>query len=104
LRKAAALYPDSADAHFALGMLLVRRQQSAAAVSELGRARALAPDNSDYAYAYAVGLHSRREDERALATLSEARARFPANGPIQAALRAICNAGQRAFATDRRCH
>jgi len=104
LRKATALYPDSADAHFALGMLLVRRQQSAAAVRELGRARALAPDNSDYAYAYAVGLHSRREDERALATLSEARARFPANGPIQAALRAICNAGQRAFATDRRCH
>jgi len=103
LQKAAALYPDSADAHFALGMQLVRRRDIAAGVNELGRARDLAPHNSHYAYAYGVGLHSTHQDERALATLSEARARFPDNGPIQAALRALCSGARGEFAADRRC-
>jgi predicted CXXCH cytochrome family protein len=99
LRKACALYPDSADAHFALGMLLVRRRNVAAGVSELGRANQLAPNNSQYAYAYGVGLHSTQQDERAVATLSDARLRFPDNAPIQAALRALCAGRVR----DRRC-
>ena len=90
LRKACALYPESADAHFALGMLLVRRRDVAAGVTELGRANQLAPNNSQYAYAYGVGLHSTQQDERAVATLSDARTRFPDNAPIQAALRALC--------------
>jgi len=102
LRKACALFPDSGDARFALGILLVRRREIAAGVAELGRAAALAPDNSRYAYAYAVGLHSTHEDGRALAALSEARARFPDNAPIQAALRALC-ADQGGLARDRRC-
>lgn len=100
LRKACALYPDSADAHFALGMLLVRRQQVAAGVIELGRANALAPNNSGYAYAYGVGLHSTQQDERALVTLSDARTRFPDNASIQAALQALCASASR---PDRRC-
>jgi predicted CXXCH cytochrome family protein len=102
LRKACALYPDSADAHFALGMLLVRRKEVPAGVSELGRANELAPNNSHYAYAYGVGLHSTRQDERALATLSDARTRFPDNAPIQAALRAVCADGGGPD-RDRRC-
>ena len=103
LLKACALYPDSADAHFALGMLLVRRQEIAAGVSELGRANALAPNNSQYAYAYAIGLHSTRQDEPALAALSEARTRFPDNAPIQAALRALCADRGDGPSRDRRC-
>lgn len=99
LRKACALYPDSADAHFALGMLLVRRKEIAAGVSELGRASELGPNNSHYAYAYAVGLHSTREDDRALSTLSAARTRFPGNAQIEAALQAICSDRRR----DGRC-
>jgi predicted CXXCH cytochrome family protein len=102
LRKACALYPESADAHFALGMLLVRRKEVTHGVSELGRANALAPNNSHYAYAYGVGLHSTRQDEHALATLSDARTRFPDNAPIQAALRALCVDGGR-VTRDRRC-
>ena len=90
LRKAGALYPGSAEAHFALGMLLVRRGKIASGVSELGRANELAPDNSRYAYTYGVGLHSTRQDRRALITLSDARARFPDNAPIETALRALC--------------
>jgi predicted CXXCH cytochrome family protein len=93
LRHACALYPESADAHFALGMLLVRRKETAAGVGELGRASALAPDNSHYAYAYGIGLHSTRQDQRALATLRGAGRRFPDNAPIQAALRALCADG-----------
>ena len=102
LRKARALYPDSADAHFALGMLLVRRQEIAAGVGELGQANTLAPNNSQYAYAYAVGLHSTHQDGRALAALSDARARFPDNAPIAAALRALC-AEPGGPPRDRRC-
>jgi len=100
LRKACALYPDSADAHFALGMLLIRRQQLAAGVGELGRANELAPSNSQYAYAYGVGLHSTQQEQRALITLADARTRFPNNVPIQTALQAVCAA---APSKDRRC-
>jgi predicted CXXCH cytochrome family protein len=105
LRKAGALYPESADAHFALGMLLVRRKEITSGVSELGRANELAPNNSHYAYAYGVGLHSMRQDELALATLSDARTRFPDNAPIQAALRALCadGGGSAGARRDRRC-
>ncbi|HEY8922991.1 MAG TPA: hypothetical protein VIU64_01350 [Polyangia bacterium] len=103
LRKAVALHPASADAHFALGMQLVRRKDLSTGVSELGRARDLAPHDSHYAYAYGVGLHSTHQDERALATLSDARARFPDNGPIQAAWRALCSGERGEFARDRRC-
>jgi predicted CXXCH cytochrome family protein len=99
LRKACALYPDSADARFALGMLLVRRKEIAAGVSELGRASELGPNNSHYAYAYAVGLHSTRQDDRALAALSAARTRFPGNAQIEAAMQAICSDRRR----DDRC-
>ncbi len=102
LRKAAALYPDSADAHFALGMLLVRRQELRLGVNELGRARELAPNNSAYAYAYAVGLHSTGQTQRALATLTDARLRFPDNAPIQAALRALAPAAKAAPAPEER--
>jgi predicted CXXCH cytochrome family protein len=102
LRKACALYPESADAHFALGMLLVRRKEVAAGVSELGRANELAPNNSHYAYTYGVGLHSTGQDARALATLIDARSRFPDNAPIQAALQALCADGA-GPTRDRRC-
>jgi len=99
LRKACALYPDSADAHFALGMLLVRRGEVVGGVGELGRANELAPSNSQYAYAYGVGLHSIQQDERALVTLADARTRFPDNVPIQTALHALCAKAPE----DRRC-
>ena len=102
LRQACALYPDSADAHFALGMLLVRRHALAAGVNELGRARELAPANSAYAYAYAVGLHSTGQDDRARLALSDARRRFPDNAPIEAALRALAPTTNAALAREGR--
>ena len=61
LRKACALYPESADAHHALGLALVRRKQAEQGVRQLARAAELAPGNSHYAYAYGVGLYSTRQ-------------------------------------------
>ena len=102
LRKARSIYPESADVHFALGMLLVRRREIGSGVSELGHASELAPNNSQYAYAYGVGLHSLQQDGPALATLADAHARFPDNLPIGAALRALC-ANRAGPSPDRRC-
>jgi len=90
LRRACDLEPASAEAHFALGMALIRRKEVGAGVRELGKASELAPDNGPYTYAYAVGLHAMAEDERALATLVSARRRFPGNAQIEGALRALC--------------
>lgn len=90
---ACALYPESADAHHALGMALVRRKQAEQGVRELARAAELAPSNSAYAYAYGVGLYSTRQLDRALATLRDAGARFPQNRQIQATLQALYAAG-----------
>ena len=90
LRKACALYPESADAHHALGLTLVRRKQAEQGVRQLARAAELAPRNSHYAYAYGVGLYSTHQPDRARATLRDALARFPENRQIQATLRALC--------------
>jgi predicted CXXCH cytochrome family protein len=50
LRRATGLYPESADAHFVLGLLLARKKALAQAVPHLERATELAPANSYYAY------------------------------------------------------
>lgn len=77
LRRALEIAPDSADAHHALGLLLVRRKQLGAATGELLRAAEEAPANAQYAYAYAVALHSAGESERAIAFLEERRRQRP---------------------------
>jgi predicted CXXCH cytochrome family protein len=90
LRKAALLYPESADVHHALGLLLVRKREPARGVLELRRAAELAPDNSHYAYVYAVGLYSTQQVDRALSTLAAARRRFPQNEQVRSALQTYC--------------
>lgn len=90
LRKAVMIYPDSADAHYALGLLLVRQKQNGAALKELKQATMLAPDNSHYAYVYGIGLYSSGRAAEALSWLASANKRFPANTQIAAALRGYC--------------
>jgi tetratricopeptide (TPR) repeat protein len=90
LRRALGLYPDSANARFALGLLLVRQKRLTLALPELRRATELAPANSYFAYVYAVGLYSAGQARQALSLLGQARARFPANRQIPAALQAYC--------------
>jgi len=90
LSRAAALYPDAAAAHFALGLLRVRQKRHAEAVPELGRAAQLAPQDSNYTYVYAVALYSTGQTRPALSMLSEAGMQFPANMQIRSALEAYC--------------
>jgi predicted CXXCH cytochrome family protein len=90
LTRAVGLYPDSAEAHLALGLLRVRQKRTAEAIPEMARAAAIAPDNSNYAYVYAVALYSTGQIDAAFSALEKARARFPANTQIQNAIQAYC--------------
>ena len=77
LRRGLALLPHAADLHHALGLLLVRKGDKAAAVSALEQAARRAPDNARYAYVYAVALHSTGHPGKALAVLHDADIRHP---------------------------
>ena len=86
LRSGLALLPRAADLHHALGLLLVRKGDKAAAVAELALAAKLAPDSARYSYVYAVGLHSTGKRGEALAVLRSADARHPYDLDILGAL------------------
>jgi len=86
LRSGLALLPRAADLHFALGLLLVRKGDKAAALKELAAAAMLAPDNARYSYVHAVGLHSAGRRSEALAMLRAADARHPYDLDILGAL------------------
>ena len=77
LRRGLALLPRAPDLHHALGLLLVRKGDKAAALKELAVAAKLAPDNARYGYVHAVGLHSAGRQGEALAVLRTAEARHP---------------------------
>jgi Flp pilus assembly protein TadD len=85
LRQAIAIEPGNADAHYALGLLLVRRHDPGA-LDELRQANALAPDSARYAYVYAVGLNGTGDAAQAFALLEAARRRHPADRSILSAL------------------
>ena len=77
LRRGLGLLPRTADLHHALGLLLVRKGDKAAALKELAVAAKLAPDSARYGYVYAVGLHSAGKRDEALSVLRAAEARHP---------------------------
>ncbi len=86
LRRGLKALPRTADLHFALGLLLVRKGDKAAALAELALAARLAPDNARYSYVHAVGLHSTDRRGEALAVLRSADARHPYDLEILSAL------------------
>jgi predicted CXXCH cytochrome family protein len=90
LRRAEALYPEAADVHYALGLLLARAKRIPDAVTELALAAQLAPDDSNYAYVYGVSLYTAGRVDAALSVLAAARSRFPADARIGSALDAYC--------------
>jgi len=102
LRKALFIYPDSADTHYALGLLLVRAKNYPAAMVELKQAKSLSPLNSQYAYIYAIGLYSTGSFEQALAVLADAHHKFPANQQILSALSSYCAEQNNSFAVCRK--
>jgi tetratricopeptide (TPR) repeat protein len=86
LRRAVEIAPDSADAHHALGLLLVRRRDLPGAIDALERAAELAPGDARYAYVYGVALHSAGETARAIAFLERHAERRPGDRSVTALL------------------
>jgi predicted CXXCH cytochrome family protein len=86
LRKAVELEPGNADAHYALGLLLVRQHTYPAALAELRRTTELAPDNTRFVYTYAIALNSTGSHDEALALLRRAHTNFPASMDLLSAL------------------
>jgi predicted CXXCH cytochrome family protein len=85
LHKALAIEPGNADAHYALGLLLVR-QHDPTAVAELRQANALAPHNARYAYVYAVALNSTGAVAPAMALLERTHQEHPTYRDVLVAL------------------
>ena len=78
--------PQGASIHHALGLALVRTQQTEAALRSLRRAMELAPDVPRYTYVYAVALHSTGRPAAAIELLEQAARRWPGDREIAMAL------------------
>jgi tetratricopeptide (TPR) repeat protein len=86
LRDGIALDEDSAVLHHSLGMVLVRSEQPATALTELARAVELDSGNRRYTYVYAIALNSYGDRIEAIAVLETARKLFPGDFDIAWAL------------------
>lgn len=86
LRDALVQMPNNAELHSALGLALVRQQQTPAAVDHMRRAAELAPTAARYTYLYAVALNSTGKTQQALAALSKAHQQHPNDRDILYAL------------------
>jgi tetratricopeptide (TPR) repeat protein len=79
LRQALQIAPDSGDAYYALGLLLVRADRLDEAVAALRRASRLAAGNPHYVYVHAVAVQTAGDADAAVQILDEGLARFPAD-------------------------
>ena len=79
LRRAIEIAPDSGDAHYALGLLLVRGDRLDEAVAALRRASRRTPSNPHYLYVYAVAVETTGDTRGALDIIDAGLERFPAN-------------------------
>ena len=89
LRQGLARLPQDADLHHALGLLLTRKKESAAALKEFVEAAWLAPANSRYAFVHAIAVHSAGRRDEALAILRRANKKHPGDIDILSALVSI---------------
>ncbi|MBN4053691.1 ammonia-forming cytochrome c nitrite reductase subunit c552 [Haliea sp. AH-315-K21] len=88
LNEALAIYPDSGDLNYALGILYVRTGRIQQSLGLFDSARTLAAENSQYVYIYAVALAEVDRVEEAISVLETAQQDFPNNAQIREALRA----------------
>jgi predicted CXXCH cytochrome family protein len=88
LREAIAAYPESGDAHHALGLLYVRSRRMPEALPLLERASRLSPENPRYAFVHAVALVETGNRAAGIAVLEDAARRFPGDARLRDALRA----------------
>jgi Flp pilus assembly protein TadD len=89
LNEALNQYPDLSAVHYALGLLMVRKQQTAEALEHLSKAALLEPENSHYSYVYSVGLNSSGEPEEAISFLKNSLLKHPYDRNILYALSTI---------------
>jgi tetratricopeptide (TPR) repeat protein len=85
--------PQSAPAHHALGLALVRQRRTLEALEELALAAKLAPDDARFAYVYGVALYDTGKRAEALKALRAALARHPYDREILYALATYERAG-----------
>jgi predicted CXXCH cytochrome family protein len=81
-------YPESGDAHHALGLLYVRTGRTPASVELFARARELSPENAQYALVHALALIQVGKVAEGMNVLETAAARFPRDARIRDALQA----------------
>jgi tetratricopeptide (TPR) repeat protein len=86
LNAAIQVSPENADAHYALGLLMIRQQHSDKAIGYLHRASGFDLNNAHYVYVYAVALNSAGKSDLAIAVLQDANKRFPQDTNILEAL------------------
>ncbi|MCP5208867.1 MAG: hypothetical protein H7A01_16860 [Hahellaceae bacterium] len=89
LRQAIVVVPNSAAAHHALGLLLVRKSKLDSALTHLKFAAENAVDDPQFIYVYAVALNSTGQTKQAILILQGAHNRFSGNVDILAALAAF---------------
>ncbi|MGR9106277.1 MAG: tetratricopeptide repeat protein [Gammaproteobacteria bacterium] len=89
LREALDAVPENAEAHYALGLLLVRAKQPEKALLELKTAAKLDSGDFRYDYTYAIALNSGGRTDEAIKILEKVHERFPNNFDILAALIAL---------------
>lgn len=81
-------YPESGDAHHALGLLYVRTGRTPASVALFARASELAPENAQYALVHGLALIQVGDVAEGVEVLEAAARRFPADTRIRDALAA----------------
>lgn len=101
LLKAKQVAVNNAAVHHALGLLLVRQQNTSEAIVELEAAARLMPGNDRYIYVYAVALNSTGKPDDAIEQLQIAHDRFPGNVEILQALISFNRNAGNAFAAER---
>lgn len=79
LRSAIAAEPQSAAAHHALGLSLIRQRQYPQALEAIALSSRLAPENPHYAYVHAVALRSLAQPAESARVATEALVRHPNN-------------------------
>jgi tetratricopeptide (TPR) repeat protein len=89
LRAAVNVAPGSADAHYALGLSLIRQNRNTEAVAILHKAAGFDSSNAHYVYVYAVALNTTGKKEQAIDILQTANVRFPQDSNILEALVAL---------------
>ena len=79
LQRALEVAPDSGDAHYALGLLMVRLDRLDEAVEQLRLATQLAPETPHYIYVHAVAVQTAGDLPGAIMLLDEGLSRYPAD-------------------------